>query len=461
MAITFGGLATGLDTNSIVSELMKFERRPIDRLNVDKSYLTSRQAAFTSFDSKLTSFLSTMETLETADGVVAQKAALSDAGYFTASLSAEAQAGNYSVEVASLARQEKEVADGVASDYAVTTGGDLVLNGQAVTIAAGMSLAEIRDAVNATADIGVSASIIDDGTAAPKRLLLTADEAGADGVAIGPGSTFSELSFVTTQAGSDAHVIVDGIDIYSTSNTLSEAIAGVTLELVQEGELLQAQDSIAIGNPPRDIYTSIGLSVSQDDDGIKKNVESFVDGYNGIVDFITGQKGADWGSDSRFSSVKRRLQSLLTTAVGGTGAFSTLSEIGLETQRDGKIELNSTAFNEVLKTQVDDLQKLFAGETDSEGTVLVEGVASRFSSYLDSITDATTGIMASSKEMTESRTRYIEDRIAQMELRLEKKEETMRAQFSAMEELVSSLNTQSSYLAQQMTALNSMVSGSK
>lgn len=461
MAITFGGLATGLDTNAIITELMKLERRPIDRLNVDKSYLTARQVAFTSFDSKLSSFLSTAEALGTADGVVAHKAALSDDGYFTVSLSSEAQAGNYSIEVVSLAHQEKEVADGVASDYAVTTGGDLTLNGQTVTIDAGMSLAQIRDTINNAEDIGVSASIIDDGTAAPKRLLLTADEAGADGVVIDPASTFSELSFATTQVGSDAHIIVDGIDIYATSNTISEAISGVTLELVKEGTLLQAQDSVAIGNPPRDIYTAVGLSVSQDDDGIKKNIESFVAGYNEIVDFIAGQKDADWGTDSRFHSVKRRLQSFLTTAIGGTGAFSTLSEIGLETQRDGKLELNSERFDELLVDQVDDLQKLFAGETDSQGTVLVEGVASRFSSYLDSITDSVTGLLASSQEITESRTRYIDGRIAQMELRMEKREETMRAQFAVMEELVSSLNSQSAYLTQQMAALSSMMTGSK
>ncbi len=460
MAITFGGLATGLDTNTIISELMKLERQPIDRLNVDKSYLTARQSVFTSFDGKLTSFLSTIEKLGTADGVVANKASLSNSEYFTASLSAEAQAGNYSIEVVSLARQEKEVADGVAGDYAVTTGGDLVLNGKSVTIGAGMSLAEIRDAINATEDTGVTASIIDDGTAAPKRLLLTADEAGADGVEIDPASTFSELSFTTTQVGSDAHIIVDGIDIYSTSNTISEAISGVTFELVKEGELLQAQGSVGVDDPPRDTYTSIGLSVSQDDEGIKKNIESFVTGYNGIVNFIASQREADWGSDSRFSSVKRRLQSFLTTAIGGTGAFSTLSEIGLETQRDGTIELNSEKFSDLLESQVGDLQKLFAGEADSAGEVLVEGVASRFSSYLESITDSETGIMASSKEITETRTRYIEDRIAQIELRLEKKEDTMRTQFSAMEELVSSLNTQSSYLTQQMSALSSMMNGS-
>lgn len=460
MAITFGGLATGLDTNSIVSALMEIERAPIDRLNIDKSFLTSRQAAFTAFNTKLTSFLSTVEDLAAVDGVIAHKSELSESGYFSATLSAEAQAGNYSIEVASLAYQEKEVADGVALDYSVATGGDLILNGQTVAITAGMSLEEIKDEINNTTDIGLSASIIKDGTASPLRLLLTADEAGADGVDIDPLSTFSELSFTTTQSGSDAHIIVDGIDIYSSSNSISEAISGVTLELVKEGDLLQEQDSLGVGKPPRDLYTEISFSVSQDDGGTKKNVESFVNGYNGIVDFIASQKGADWGTDSRFSSVRRRLQSFLTTAIGGTGAFSTLSEIGLETQRDGKIELNSEKFSNVLDGQLEDLQKLFAGETDTEGTVVVEGVASRFSAYLESITDSETGIMASSKETTEMRTRYIEDRIKQMELRLNKREETMRAQFSAMEELVSSLNTQSAYLTQQMTALSSMMRGS-
>ena len=460
MAISFGGLATGLDTNSIISALMEAERAPIDRLNVDKSYLISRQAAFTAFDTKLSSFLSTVESFGAADGIVSHKSTLSSSSYFSATLSEEAQAGSYSIEVASLARQEKVVAEGVASDYSVTTGGELILNNQAVTTDADMSLAEIRDAINATEDTGITATIIDDGTAAPMRLLLTADEAGADGVEIDPASTFTELAFATTQAGSDAHVNVDGIDIYSSNNTITDAIPGVTLELVKEGSLLQAQDEVAPGDPARDIYTSVGLSVTQDDAGIKANVESFVKGYNDIVNFIADQQDADWGTDSRFNSVRRRLQSFLTTSVGGTGAFSTLSEIGLETQRDGTIALDSSRFGDVLDGQVEDLQKLFAGETDSSGNVVVEGSASRFSSYLNSVTDSTTGIMASGQEITDARTKYIDTRIEQMELRLEKKEETLRQQFSVMEELVSAMNSQSSYLAQQMDALSNMMSGS-
>lgn len=461
MAITFGGLATGLDTGSIVYELMKIERLPIDRLERDKSFLTARQAAFTAFNIKLEALLSKVEGLDTADEVVTKKTTLSDSSFFTATAASDAQQTDYSIEVVSLAKQEKEVADGVVDGYTVTTGGDLILNGQTVTVSAGDSLADIQTAINNTADIGLTASIINDGSGTPNRLVLTADQSGASGVDIDGASTFSELNFTTTQVGTDAHIIVDGIDIQSGSNTISDAIPGVTLTLVDEGNLLQAQDSIAPGDPPRDIYESANVSISQDDAAVKKTVEGFVTAYNDIVNFIAGQDGADWDNDSRFTSVQRKLQGFLTTDIGGTGAYNTLSGIGLETQRDGTIELNSTRFDEVLEAGVINLEKLFAGEKDDQGNTTVEGISTRLVGYLEGVTNSTTGFLASSEEITTSNIRRIDDQIARMELRMVKREDTLRAQFAAMEQLVSLMNAQSSFLDQQLSAISSMMSGSK
>ncbi len=459
MAITFGGLATGLDTGSIVSELMKIERRPIDRLQRDKSFLTARQAAFTTFNTKLESLLSKIEGLDTADEVAVKKTTQSDSSFFTATAASDAQQTDYSIEVVSLAKQEKEVADGVVDGYTVAAGGDLILNGQTVTISAGDSLTDIQAAINNTTGIGLTASIINDGSGTPNRLILTADQSGAGGINIDGASTFSELNFTTTQIGTDARIIVDGIDIQSSSNTITDAIPGVTLNLLDEGALLQAQDSIAPGDPPRDIYESTNVSISQDDNAIKKTVEDFVSAYNDIVNYIAGQTGADWDNDSRFTSVQRKLRSFLTTDIGGTGAYNTLSEIGLETQLDGTIELNSTRFDKVLDSGVVNLEKLFAGEKDAQGNTTVEGISTRLVGYLGGVTDSTTGFLASSKEITTSNIRRIDDQVARMELRMAKREETMRAQFSAMEQLVSLLNAQSSFLSQQMTAISNMNSG--
>lgn len=323
------GLATGMDTGALIDQLMQAQRRPIERLENEKNYLNSRLDAFKTFDTKLKDLLSKIESLDTADEVSASKSSLSDESFFSVTTDSNALQANYSVEVASLARQEKEVAVGVADGWTVPVaqGGSLVLNGQTVTVNDGDSLATIRDAINGTADIGLNASIINDGSGSPNRLVLTADNAGANGVDIDVASTFTDLSFAVTQAGSDARVYVDGIEILSDSNTITGAIPGVTLNLTKEGSVVQ-------GGPPRDIYESVTLSVDQDDDAIRKKVDDFVSAYNGVINFVTDQQDASWGRDSRLRGAKSRIQGLVSTMVGVSGGLKSLAQAGFETNKE-------------------------------------------------------------------------------------------------------------------------------
>ncbi len=430
--ITFGGLATGMDTNAIVDALMQLERQPIERLETDKAFYNNRLSAFADFDTKLKSFMSKAEALDTSQELIVNKAALSSDDFFSVAADATALAGTYSIEVVSLARQEKEVSGGVADGW-TSAGGDVTINGKNVSIAAGSSLGQIRDAINGTAGIGVKASIINDGTVTPNRLVLTADNAGANGVDI-TASTL-DLTFSPTQAGSQAHILVDGIDIYSNSNSITGAVSGVTIDLLKENAA------------PGDTTT---LSVSTDHDAISKNIQEFVDAYNDIFSFIKAQKGSSWATDSSFRSVTRRLQSMLVDSVGGTGNFQTLSELGFRTDKtDGSLTIDSTALTTAIKDDLDSVVKLFAGESG------VEGVASKFQSYLDGITDFVDGVYATKKKSTESTVSRIDKQMEMQEARLEQREKTLRAQFEAMETLVSGMNAQGSFLTQQMSLMNS------
>ncbi len=436
--INFGGLASGMDTNSIISALMEAERQPITRLERDKGFYESRLTAFKDFDAKLKTLLERAESLDTAKELVVNRANLSGEGYVNVEADPQAVAGTYSVEVVSLARQEKEVSGGVADGW-TSAGGDITINGQTVSIAAGSSLDQISEAINANSDIGVMASLINDGTATPNRLVLTADTAGDNGVDI-TASTL-DIAFSTTQIGSKAHVKVDGIDIYSDSNSLSGAIAGVTLDLVKENAVAGETTT---------------LMVSRDNDAIKGQIEEFVKAYNEVFSFVKTQSDSSWGTDSAFRSVEGRLRGLLVSSVGGTGNFQSLASLGFKTSReDGLLTIDSTALTEAISGDMESVVKLFAGETG------VDGIATKFQSYLDGITDYVDGIYASKKESTESNVRRIDNQIERVEARLVQREATLRARFDAMETLLSGLNAQSSFLTQQMSMLNNIVGGSK
>lgn len=438
-SITFGGLATGMDTDTIVTSLMEIERQPLDRLEQDREYIQSRLAAFTSFEEKLEGLLEKFENLDSASEIDSYQASAASEDYFSATCSSSASTGNYQIEVQSLALQQKDASDAsyASRSEANFTSGTLTVNGTDIVLD-NDSLDTLVDKINAAntgeAATGVSASIINDGNG--YRMILTGDDAATtfttsvSGIVTANG--YAEPTFTNTQAASLATVVIDGVTVTSTSNTFEEAIPGVTLTLA---------DTHAIGE-------STSLTVSVDQEGVKEKIQDMVTAYNGIMSFIDDQQDADWGHDAGFRSVKRRLQSLLVTSVEGSGNIGNLAQLGLETQRDGTLTLDTTTLEENIANDLVSVEKLLAGEDG------VQGIASQFADYLEEITDIEYGLLASREESTEQQTRRLDQNIANMEARLEKREEILRSQFNALEELVSSLNSTSSFLTSQLASLD-------
>ena len=535
MSITFGGLATGLDTNAIVKQLMELERQPITRLQKDRTWFEARQSAYGALDGKLQGFLSNVKNLASSDDLRKKSVSASSEDFFSVTAGPDALPGaSYQIEVISLAQVQKDVSSGYSSKTAQNFGlGELTLtvgDNEAVTITVddtNNSLEGIAQAIN-DADAGVNASIINDGTDTPYRLVLTGDEVAtdfsltsnlpsyngdvsgqlqsggfasqsadyfgsgtldlstgqtitlsesansltdimdainaetattgvtasivADGdnyvISLDNGATitstnlsggYDSLGLTQTQAASQAHVRVDTIDIYSDSNTLSEAIPGLSLDLTQA-----------------EAGTTTSVSVKLDEAAIKSQIEDFVKGYNDVMAFIGSQSAKDGsgggilGGDAGMNTIKRRMQNLLTTTNNTSGSFVALSQIGLETQKDGTIKLNDETLTSVIQNNLEDLEKLLIGEGENEG------IAAKFQDYVEGKTDSVDGFYAANKKSTQSNLKRIDDRIQQIELRLEKKEKTMLKKFSAMEELVSGMNNQSAFLTSQLKGLENL-----
>ncbi|MDH4319541.1 MAG: flagellar filament capping protein FliD, partial [Desulfobulbaceae bacterium] len=230
------------------------------------------------------------------------------------------------------------------------------------------------------------------------------------------------------------------ITMVSDNNTLTGAIPGVTLDLLKT-------------NPPGEITK---LSVDVDREAIKGKLNGFVTAYNDIIKFIDGQKDAGWANDNGMKTVRRNIQNLLVTGVGGTGAYQHLVDIGISTNKDdGTISFDSAKLDDAITNKMPDLEKLFAGETG------VDGISKKYIDFLSSMTDSVNGIYASRKKSTDTSIRSIEDNINRIELRLEKRERSIREQFNSLELLMSQMNSTSSYLNQQMTMLSNMSMGGK
>ena len=458
MSIQFGGLATGLDTSSIIDQLMNIERQPLTRLEADKTWLNNRLKAFTELDTRLKSFADSIKDLNYRDTLLKRSTTLGSEEFFTASASRDAVPGaSYEVEVVSLARVQKSVSTGVASSSDPLFGNgtlSLTVGEETHTIDIGEgenSLTGVMEAINA-ADVGVRAAIINDGTvnpdgsSTPFRMVLTgetvAKEFSLDASGLTGGASL-DLGTPVQQA-TRAHVRVDNIDIYSDTNTLTEAIPGMTLDLRKA-----------------EAGTTTSLAVNVDKAAIKEAIEEFATGYNKVVSFITsqsvidGEGGGVLGGDSGINAIKRRLQTMLTQPVENSGTLRALSQLGFETQKDGTLQVNEKTLGAAIDENLDSVVSLLAGEDG------VEGVATRFKNYLFDLTSSATGMLQGRRESINSNLKRIDTKIDASQARLEQRQKTLEAQFSAMETLVSNLNAQSSYLTQQMTALTNMMSGSK
>lgn len=484
MAINFSGLASGIDTDSIVKQIMELERAPINRLETRKTQATERLNAFSQFKSRLDDLKSAASNLSLTSQVRTTKVSLSSEDALTAN-SSNAALGSYDISVGQLAQVQKTVSDGFSSNLDSILGtGKITVNG--VDIAVGStnnSLVTLAESINAVSgQTGVSVSIINDGTAAdPYHMVFTGKDASTSFTVTADlrDELDAPIAFNTTQAKSaqQAVAFIDGIKVVSSTNTITDAISGVTLNLNSVSKTSYAGteetgvDPWDWADPP--VYNTATLDVTADTDTLKEKITTFVTSYNAIMEWIKsgyeefGGKtttsttettdgetkeeellGTLLRGDATINNVKRSLQSVFTDSVKNGGKFSILSQIGISTQVDGTLRQDNSKLDAALANNFEDMVSLLSGA----GTV--DGVMKKFNSLLLNITSASSGMYANQKNSYNSTVKSIDAQISTYESRMTKREATLRSQYSAMEQLVSSLNAQGDYLTQQFDSLN-------
>lgn len=482
MSITFSGLATGLDTDKIVTDIMALERAPLEKLTAKKTSETTRLKAYAQFKEKLDNIKTAVADMSITSQVRSTSVSLSSEDSFTATTTSGA-IGSYKVSVAQLSQVQKTITRGFSSNTEAVLGtGAISINGQNITVNEdNNSLLGVVESINKLSEkTGVRASIINDGTEDnPYHLVFTGKDAKTeftiDESQLGldaPG----DIDFLSNdvQSAQQAVAIIDGITVVSDTNTISEAINGVTLNLnsvdatLSGGTPEEGVDPWNWQTPPT--YQSTKMDVTSDTGALKEKVTAFVTAYNEAMEWILSGYEEFGGSsevpeveegsteeamlgsvlrgDSTINSMKRQLQGMLTGAVKNSGKFHILSEIGITTNMNGTLKQDNTTLDEALADNFDDMVYLLSGDDKTAG------VMKNFNSLLLDITSSTKGMYAVKKNAYNSGLKRFDSQINQMELRLTKREQNLRRQFTAMEQLVSSLNAQGDFLTQQMDALN-------
>ena len=449
MAATFqaSGLASGMDTASIIDQLVALESRPLNQLKSRQTGLRTQLSVIGDIVSKLTSLSAAAKDLE-ANGVLAAKAVTTNDA-FTAAPGSSATAGRYSVEVLTLARAAKFRSTTFATGE-VMAGGSLQLNVQGtsydpIVIADGTSL---EDAALAIRQSGapVSAVVLDDGTS--RYLSITARDTGypltgAAGDALSMtftadvGATGKLPALAQTQSAQNATLKVDGLLFTRQSNTISDAVPGTTLSLRKEAAL--AED----------------LVLSTDPEGTKARLQKFVDAYNAVAFLVQKQlsptKDTDRSStlagDSSIRSLQAKLQSIVATTVPGLTNVRSLADLGVKTARDGSLSIDATTLGKALERDPAATNALFATTSTGLGGVVESLVNLQTRAGDGMLTSRQKGINASIKTL-DTQADILARRIASFR-------ETLTRQFAAMESTVSALKNIGTFLSAQSSASSS------
>lgn len=390
MALTSTGIGSNLDIEGIVSKLMSVERLPIAALDKKEISYQAKVSGFGTLKGAVASFQSAVAGLADASKFQAAKASVGDAAVATVSAGASAKTGSYSLQVTQLAQAQRLVAGGVATTAAPVGSGVLTfdlgkISGGTYDAVSGKytgatfasagagtktvtidptnnSLSGIADAIN-NAGIGVTARIINDGGTSPYRLSLTSDktgEAAAMKISVTGDTGLSDLlqhdpagtqALAQTAVAMDSKFMIDGIAVTKGSNSISDVVEGVTLNLLKEST------------------TATTVKVERDTTAITASVNAFVKAYNDITQTFrdamaynpTTKTAAVLNGEALVRNMQTQVRGILNTPVAGApGALTTLGQAGIGLDKNGLLKVDSAKLDKAISKNFDDLPGLFA-----------------------------------------------------------------------------------------------------
>tara|TARA_R110002110_G_scaffold33533_1_gene114770 strand:+ start:86689 stop:88086 length:1398 start_codon:yes stop_codon:yes gene_type:complete len=457
MSISSAGSGSGIDISGLIEDLLAAEgQAKTAKYDSEEAKTLAKITGFGTLNSALSELQTKISSLKDVGDFQNRKATSQDNEVFTVIADSSASQGNYSVEISQLAENHKVSSPDFANANAIVGTGNLKFTIGTVEHSFNITsdiqtLSGIKDKVNeVSGTTGISATIVNTDTGT--RIMFAATEPGIDNiftvsvVTDGDGndtdnaglSQLDSTYMTTTQSGLDSIVKIDGATITSSSNTIEDAIDGVTIDLLKTN-----------------VADAKSLTVSLDKASVRSNIEGFVDNYNAIVETISSLNKVDPDNtdnsgvlvgDSVLRSFDLQLRRVLTDSVDTVaGGISSLAEIGVTTDRNtGKLQLNASKLNTALDQNFDNVGLLFA-KSDEGIAIKLDDLISRYIGASGIINSKTEGLNSSINLITEQR--------EQLERNLQSMESRLLTQFIAMDTIIAQLQSTSSFLSQQLSNL--------
>ncbi len=428
-AISFSGLASGLDTASLIDQLVSIERSGATAPSTKKSHLESQKSIVNSLSSALSSLATAARGLDLDSEVKPRAAAVSDSRV-TVAASAGASPGVQDVRVKSLAAAQVTQSRAFSSSAAGVLGAggvDITVDGTTRSISWGASdsLDAIATRIN-DANAGVTASVLRVADSS-YRLVVTAKDTGTAKaptfVETGDSLGLADPTNIKV-AGKDALVTINGIDITRPTNVISDAVSGLTFTL---------------SSAHADTDPSSKVTVSLDQTALTDKLKKLVDAYNAVNGALDGQlkyTGTTKGENTLFGdSTLRGLQSALAGVASSAYGDSGLWSIGITRDKTGTLSLDTTKLTEALGKDPDAVSRLF----------VTDGFASSVTSLVDRYTRAD-GLLAAKTQSLTDRQKVLQTRIDRINTNADELRTRLERQFRALEDAMSKLRSQSTYL---------------
>lgn len=460
------GIGSGMDIDAIVGALVNAEKAPktAQLARLEKT-TTTQISALGQLRGALSSFQTALKGLSDIGQFENRSAKSSNGTLLSVSAAKTAQAGSYSVKIDSLATGSKAASRALEGDFKTAEAGTLTVKlgdkdpGIEVAIKAGASLSEVRDALNTgLKDSGISANLVTNPVDGKSRLVMTSSNTGADkNVQISAGAGLDRLAISSAvldkespdfadqsgilESSANAVFSIDGLQLQSATNTITDAIPDVTFNLLAVDE-----------------SKTVTVTVAQDRTGVTANIKKFVEAYNSLIgttSVLTGITPVGDGKppvtgglvgDASVRNVLANMRSELTSPVGPDGVRM-LTDLGITTQRDGTLKIDDAKLATALEENYDAVGVFFAGD---------EGLMKRLDTRVDSFAKSG-GVLDQRVSGLQKTISSIDEQRETLDRRVDQLQTRLYSQFNAMDSLVAQLTNTSSWLSSALESLPGVV----
>jgi flagellar hook-associated protein 2 len=435
--ISFGGIGSGMDTEGIVTGLVKADSGTLNALTSRANDTDSAVSTLSNIGSLLSNLRTSVQALaDTRD--VGSYTATSSASAIAVSANGAALPGAYDIDVLALAKEQRNYSATFSSSTdALNQSGHLTLSvgsktGPDIAINSTDTLNDIADKING-AGLRVSASVFYDGS--NYRLQVRGLDTGAANAITFDEKDGLNLGFLDAgskvQSAQDSKVKIDGFTVSRPTNQVVGAIQGVTLALTQE------------------TTSPVTVRVASDPSALQSKLQSVVSAYNAVVSKVhlsagygsTAGNVAELKGDSTLRTVLGQLSNAVLTQVKDSGTYGTLGSLGVSLNKDGSLSLDSTKLSTAVSKDPASVAAVLAGPSGGKGIMDIIG------DLADSITSSK-GLLSVREDSLSSRAKLLRDQATREQDRLDHYAESLRKQFTQMDSTVANYNSQAQYIAQ-------------